>query len=252
MAMPSSLSRISLVRDSVEDWERYPFTVPAIRNLEHVEVKSPVLCFAGENGTGKSTLLEALADYAGFALAGGSANIGAALASQSPVRPLAEALRLRWKVRLRPGYFLRAESFGDLATYLDQMAREDPRALERYGGTSLHEKSHGEAFLSVFVRWMSAGSLYLFDEPEAALSYPRQLALVARMHDMLAENADTQFIIATHSPIILGYPGAQILTFDEPRLRTVPFRETDAFRIGARFFADPDRFIQRFLDEGED
>ena len=247
--MASALRQISLLRDSVADWEQYPFTVDVIRHFEKVDVRSPVLCFAGENGTGKSTLLEAIADYAGFALAGGSVSNAAAVASESPVRSLADALRLTWKPKLRPGYFLRAETFSDIATYVDNVAREDPRMLARYGGTSLHKKSHGEAFLSVFVEWMSSGSLYIFDEPEAALSYPRQLALVGRMHDMIAENPNTQFIIATHSPIILGYPGAQILSFEGPRLRAVTFRETDAFRIGARFFADPDRFIQRFLEE---
>jgi predicted ATPase len=245
----SPLTRIALRREAVADWGEYPFTVPVIRAFVPINVRSRVLCFVGENGSGKSTLLEALAEYSGFGLAGGSINMTAALGRPSPVKALADALQVRWRKRLQAAYFLRAESFTDVATYLDSIAADG--GLGPYGGKSLHAQSHGESFYSLFLHRISRGGLYLMDEPEAALSFARQLGLVARIHDLLEANTDTQFIIATHSPILLAFPGAQLLSFDGGSMRQIEFRETEAYTIGARFFADPQRYIERLLSDRE-
>jgi predicted ATPase len=246
------LTRIALRRETVTDWSAYPFTVPVVRAFDRIDVKSRVLCFVGENGTGKSTLLEAIAEYSGFALAGGSPNMTAPLARTSHVAALADALVMSWTSRVRPAYFLRAESFTDVATYLDDIVLDDPRAYQPYGGKSLHAQSHGESFFSLFLHRINSGGLYLMDEPEAALSYARQLALVLRIRDLLAAHPATQFIIASHSPIILAFPGAQLVNFDGERLHEVTFRETDGYVVGSRFFADPERYMRHLLDDADD
>jgi predicted ATPase len=248
----SPLTRIALRRDAVADWSAYPFTVPIVRAFERLDVRSRVLCFVGENGSGKSTLLEAIAEYSGFGLAGGSPNMTAPLARASPVSALADALVMSWTARVRPAYFLRAESFTDVATYLDDIVRDDPRAYDSYGGKSLHAQSHGESFFSLFLHRINSGGLYLLDEPEAALSYARQLALVLRIRDLLAAHSATQFIIASHSPIVLAFPGAQLVNFDGERLREVTLRETDGYVVGSRFFADPERYMRRLLEDADD
>ena len=252
--MSSPLTRIALRREAVDDWRRYPFNVPAIATLQHLDVRSRVLFFVGENGSGKSTLLEAIAEYMGFGLGGGSPHMAARLAGNSPVTALAGALQLTWRTRLQPAYFLRAESFTGVADYLDEIQRDDPRALDPYGGKSLHAQSHGESFFSLFMHRIASGGLYLMDEPEAALSPARQAGLAVRISDLLGANPASQFIIATHSPILLAFPAAQLVSFDGAALQPIAFRETEAFLVGSRFFADPERYIERLLSDsaGED
>ena len=256
------LQRITLLRDEVADWEAYPFSVPAIATLDTIDVTSRVLCFVGENGTGKSTLLEAIALTCGFGLEGGSRNFRfttradeEGLAEPEMVR-LAGSLRLTWRKRQRDGFFLRAESFHNVATHLDRLERENrggsgmgPSVLGSYGGISLHNRSHGESFLTLFLERFGGDGLYLLDEPESALSAARQLALLVRMHDLLADGAQSQFIIATHSPILLSFPGAQIMSFDGRRIAPIAYRSTDAYAITRRFLLDTDRELARLFRE---
>ena len=255
------LRRIALVRDGEIDWNAFPFSVPAIRALRAIEVRSRVLCFVGENGSGKSTLLEAIALACGFGHEGGTRNFRfstqdrPAESPEAPVERLADALRMSWTKRQRDGFFLRAESFYNVATYLDRLERETtmgPSPLQSYGGISLHARSHGESFFTLFLERFAGKGIYLLDEPEAALSAARQLALMVRMHDLLASDAETQFVIATHSPILLGFPGTQIVSFDGGRVAEIAYRETDAYLLTRRFLDNPDRMLSELFGADRD
>ncbi len=162
--------------------------------------------------------------------------------------PLADALRLHRHGMQRAGFFLRAESFFNVASYLTKL--DDHRKWIAYGGTPLHRMSHGEAFIALARNRFSPGSLYLLDEPEAALSATRQLALIALLHDLLEEHSDTQFIIATHSPILLAFPSAQILSFNDGRIKETAYRDTDPYLITRRFLDDPSRVLRELFSDG--
>ncbi len=254
------MRRIALLRDRVADWRRYPFVVPSIAKLRAIDVSSRVLFFVGENGSGKSTLLEAIALACGFGREGGTRNFsfstqmksaqGEVTAGEAAIDDLADALRLSWTAkRQRDGFFLRAESFYNVASYLDRLKREEEEsgrpslALSSYGGMSLHSRSHGESFLTLLLERFSGKGLYLIDEPEAALSAARQLALLARMRYLLDRFVETQFIIATHSPIVLAFPEAQICAFDGGEIRPIAYRDTDAYVITRRFLENPARML---------
>ncbi len=190
--------------------------------------------FVGENGSGKSTLLEAIAICAGFNPEGGSrSTVFATAATESALH---NHLQLSWLPKVKQGFFLRAESFFNFASYIDELERECPTGYRAYGGKSLHHQSHGESFLSLFVhRFRSRGkALYLLDEPEAALSPFRQLALMRILWE-LEQSGQAQFIIATHSHILLGYPNAQILNFDTSPLSSVRYEETEHYAITREF-----------------
>lgn len=218
----------------------YPFSIPAIRNFERLVFESPVTFFTGENGSGKSTLLEALAIKAGFNAEGGSKHLR--FATQESHSPLHRALRIIRRGFPKSGYFLRAESFYNVATEIDRLGVQDS-----HGGRSLHTLSHGESFLTLFTERFHANGLYLLDEPEAALSPARQLALLARIYDLA--RASSQFIIATHSPILLAYPGAQILSFTENGITPIAYRETEAYTLTHRFLSDPEGMLARLFEE---
>jgi predicted ATPase len=252
------LRRIALGRDDAIDRSAYPFAVPAIASLRQITVRSRVLCFVGENGSGKSTMLEAIALASGFGHEGGTRNFRfstqdrPAESPDAPVERLADALRLSWARRPRDGFFLRAESFYNVATHLDRMARDTtmgPSPLASYGGVSLHQHSHGESFFTLFLERFGGNGFYLLDEPEAALSAARQLALMLRMRDLLAGDEDTQFVIATHSPILLGFPEAQICSFDGGRMHEIAYRDTDAYILTRRFLDSPERMLRELFDD---
>jgi predicted ATPase len=253
-AVTLPLRRIYLDRRAVAKWDEYPFTVPAISALAPIELRSQVLFFVGENGSGKSTLLEAIAIACGFGREGGTRNFNFSTQNEQPdevnageaaIDQLADALVLSWRKRHRDGFFLRAESFYNVASYLDRT----PGTLRSYGGKSLHARSHGESFLTLMLERFAPNGLFLLDEPEAAVSPARQLALLCRMHDLVTSGADTQFIIATHSPIILSYPGAQICAFSADGIRETTYRETDAYRITRRFLENPERGLEELLED---
>lgn len=204
--MPSPFVRsIVLKREAIRSFDEYPFSIPAIRNLSALELDPRVTFFAGENGSGKSTLVEAIAVAAGFNAEGGSSNFR--LSTRESHSALHEAVRLVRGTRTpRTGYFLRAESFFNVATHIEELD-EGPggaRIIDSYGGVSLHEQSHGESFLSLILNRFGPQGLYILDEPEAALSLRGSLALIRRMRDLIDEGS--QFIVSTHSPILLGYP----------------------------------------------
>ncbi|HBI02562.1 MAG TPA: AAA family ATPase, partial [Paenibacillaceae bacterium] len=198
------------------------------------------------NGSGKSTLLEAIAYQCGFNPAGGGRNNIYEL--ESSEAKLGDYIRLSWLPKITQGFFLRAESFYHFASYLDQLG---PASYESYGGKSFHQQSHGEAFLSLFSSRFGQKGIYLLDEPEAALSPARQLALLRLIHD-LEESGQAQFIIATHSPILLGYPDAQILNFDEVPISAIEYEETNHYFIMKGFLNRREKFLKELFENDEE
>ena len=239
------LKKISLLRDRVESWQEYPFNVPAIRSLEEIQLKSRLVFFVGENGSGKSTLLEAIAAHYGFGYEGGNRNYSSTTTdSVQAVDPLVKALRLAFTTRTGKGFYLRAESFFNIATSVDQIGSYEP-----YGGKSLHAQSHGESFLTLLKHRFTRKGFYLIDEPEAALSPSRQLSLLVLLQDLLTNNDEIQLLIATHSPIILAFPSAQILSFDDGKIQEVSYEDTLPFQVYKRFFGDRENFLQMLFSE---
>lgn len=213
----------------------YPFCIPAIKFLQRTEFHPKVTFFVGENGSGKSTLLEAIAANLGFGEEGGTKNVR--FVTAETVSVLKDHIRLARGVRKpKDGYFLRAESFYNVATFMDQVGY-----LGGYGGKSLHQQSHGESFFALLTKKLRGDGLYLFDEPEAALSPKRQLAALVAIHQFVERKS--QFIIATHSPILLAYPGARIFQFSEKGIETICYEETEQFQVTKHFLNDYQRRI---------
>lgn len=231
---------------AVPDWQVYPFCVPAIRKLSGLELHPKVTFFVGENGSGKSTLLEAIAEKLGFQSHGGGRNASPGQQEYSSL--LTPLLRLsRTQNRPMDGFFLRAESFYNFATELDDLEKMPfcDGGLRWYGGRSLHDQSHGESFLNLLTERLHGHGLYLFDEPEAALSPQHQLAMLVRMHDLVCDFS--QFIITTHSPLIMAYPDAWIYQFTGEGIRRVAYEETEHYRITKSFMRDHTGMMRELL-----
>jgi predicted ATPase len=248
------LKTIKILRERVDNWDAYPFSVPAIRSLNELNVRSRVCLFAGENGTGKSSLLEAIAAHYGFGREGGNRNFGNdSTESNHSIDALVRALRLSFDRRTGAGYFLRAESFFNTVSHMDNLDKEPaphaPPISAFYGGRSLHTRSHGETFFTLLDLKFRRNGLFLLDEPEAALSPQRQLSLLVLIHDVLQKYKDAQFIISTHSPIILGYPDAQILSFDDGLLHEVGYDDTTSWQVVRQFVTDRAKFLEELLKE---
>lgn len=212
--------------------------IPAVQQLirvGHLDFPKPVTVFVGENGTGKSTILEAIAIAMGFNAEGGGREHR--FSTQDSHSELWRLLSTIKTVTPDDGFFLRAESFYNTSSYIDQSGSR----LGRYGYRPLHTRSHGEAFLALVQNRFEGHGLYLLDEPEAALSPQRLLSLLVAMHDLVELNS--QFIVATHSPIVMAFPGAEIKLFDENGIHTVDYRETDHYQITKQFINDPDRML---------
>lgn len=202
-----------------------------------------VTLFAGENGSGKSTLVEAIAIAAGFNPEGGSRHM--MTRTRESHSPLHQHLRLVRGTRTpKSGYFLRAESFFNVATYVDTV----PDALASHGGVSLHEQSHGESFLSLILNRFYPNGFYVLDEPEAALSLQGNLALMRRMHELVAQGS--QFVVSTHSPILLGYPGARIYVLSDSGIAATAYEETEQYELTRSFLTDRERFLHHLLADG--
>jgi len=232
----------------------YPFNLPLIQNLTTIEFPSQVTFFVGENGTGKSTILEAIAHNAGFGSEGGSKNFTFKTSDQKTytgIESLADQFTLSWRAKPQNGYFFRAESFFNVANYIDYLAREcgGPEiAYAPYGGKSLHEQSHGESFLSFFKNRLGTGGFFIFDEPEAALSPQRQLSLLSIIHQM-CKSPYSQFIIATHSPMLLAYPNAKIYSCDGNALQTIAYQDTKHYQITKYFLNNPTGYLQHLFQD---
>ena len=242
------LVSVRLRREDVPSFTEYPFNLPAISSLDTLELHKSVTFLVGENGSGKSTLLEGIAVAAGFNAEGGSSNFR--FSTSQTHSGLHEHLRLsRGILKPKDGYFLRAESFYNVATEIDLRDSEPsfgPPINRSYGGSSLHTRSHGEAFMALFLHRFGGNGLYLLDEPEAALSAQRQLALLVRLHQLVSSGS--QFLIATHSPILLSYPNALIYQCSEHGIEPVEYEETDAFTLTKRFLNNPATMLRDLLE----
>jgi len=233
------LRRISSLPERMSHSD-FPFSISAFEHGIDLELATPVTFFVGENGSGKSTLLEALAEICGFNPEGG--NRDHFREAREDRSDLAQALRLSWMPKMTEGFFMRAESFYNFASYLDGVS--DFRA---YGGRSLHHQSHGESFLALFQNRFEHG-LYILDEPEAALSPQRQLAFLKIIHDLEVPR-HAQFLIASHSPILLAYPGATLYQFEEGGIREVEYQETEHYLVTKNFLNGPERFLRYLFSE---
>jgi predicted ATPase len=229
------LREVMLRRDQISDLSQYPFALPAVAQMESLVFPKPVTFLVGENGSGKSTLLEAIAVVLGFNAEGGSKNF--AFATRSSHSELHRYLRpVRGVARPRDGFFLRAESYFNVATEIERLDAEPlggPKIADAFGPRALHEQSHGESFLALVQNRFRGQGMYLLDEPEAALSPLRQMALLSRLHDLV--QANSQFIIATHSPILLAYPDAAIYELGPDGMRLTAYEQTEHFRITRDF-----------------
>lgn len=234
------------------DTDKYPFSLTIIKHLKEIHFPAQVTFFVGENGTGKSTVLEAIAHHAGFGAEGGSKNISFKTSEDqvySGTQNFAEYLTLSWRQKPKDGYFFRAESFYNVANYLDYINREcGGSAYDPYGGKSLHHQSHGESFLSFFENRVSIGGFFILDEPEAALSPQRQLSLLVIIKQ-LCKHPNTQFIISTHSPILLAYPCATIYSCDGDHLKKISYRETSHYQLTRHFLNNPDIYLKNLFSE---
>ncbi len=228
------------------DWngigrDSYLRDIDALKGLELLEFGKPVTFFVGENGSGKSTLLEAIAVAYGFNPEGGTKNYS--FSTYDSHSELCEALRLSKGYRKANwGYFLRAESFYNVAT------KEIEYSDSEHPSKKYHEKSHGESFLALAQSQLRGNGVYLFDEPEAALSPQRQLTLLMEIHECAKKGA--QFIIVTHSPILLGLPDAEIMTFDEGRIHSCEYEDTDSYQVTEMFINNRKQVLDRLLNNG--
>jgi predicted ATPase len=235
------LQEVSIRPELDLDYDTYPYNIPAVRELGHLKFHPDVTFFVGENGAGKSTVLEAIAMALGYGPEGGT--MSSRFSTTDSVSQLDQALRLVRSFR-KPadGYFLRAESFFNLATYMGEVGY-----LEGYGNKSLHARSHGEAFMAVLIHKFRGKGLYLLDEPEAAMSPNRQLAALTAIHQLVQDQS--QFIIATHSPILLSYPHAKILQFSASGITEVSYEDTEHYAVTRDFLNNYPRRLEQLLDD---
>ncbi len=235
------INHFEILGEKIADNNSYPFNIPALRNITKIDLHPNVTFIIGENGTGKSTLLEALAVQYGFNAEGGSKNFS--FSTQRTDSPLSACIRIGKGISTpKDGFFLRAESFYNVASYLDQLQKEDGRALRSYGNKSLHQQSHGESFFSLFMNRLGGTGLYIFHEPEAALSAQRQLAFLVRLHELV--NMKSQFIIATHSPLLLSYPHSKIIELTDSGCKITRFPDTEPFIVHKAFLNDPAHMLK--------
>ena len=247
------LKTVELKRNLIASLDTYPFSIPAIQSLESIELGKEVTIFVGENGSGKSTLLEAIAVALGFNAEGGSQNFN--FSTRSSHSALFQFLKFSKSYKkYQDGFFLRAESFYNLASQVDELDEQPipvgvtaPSIKESYGGKSLHKQSHGESFLSLMLERFSGQGLYLLDEPEAALSPSRQLTILSRMHQLV--NQQSQFIIATHSPILMAYPNAKIYQIDQTGISPITYQETEHYQITKAFLNNPEPMLNTLFED---
>ena len=244
------LRSVALKREQVDSFDSYPFNLPAISGMQSLEFHPKVTFIVGENGSGKSTILEAIASTYGFNPEGGTINLK--FSSNDTHSELYKYIRLvKGIVKPKDGFFLRAESFYNVATNIDNLDKEfsfGPQIINSYGGVSLHKQSHGESFFALMMNRFGGNGVYILDEPEAALSPSRQMAMLSRIHDLV--KANSQFIIATHSPIIMAYPDAVIYEIKD-KIRKVEYEETEHYQVTKSFINNTNKLLDILMDKKE-
>lgn len=227
----------------------YPFNIPALQHFSKLAFHPKVTYLIGENGMGKSTLLEAIAVNLGFNAEGGSKNFN--FNTEATHSSLHNYLKIsKGTHRMRDGFFLRSESFYNLASEIDLRDSEPGgggRIIDSYGGKSLHEQSHGESFWALFMNRFGGSGLYILDEPESALSITRQMAMLTQIHKLVDKRS--QFIITTHSPIILAYPDSTIYQMTPQGIDKVRYEETETYQFYKGFLDNTEQMISILLDE---
>ena len=221
---------------SNEDY--FPYNLPLIKNGVTIDLKQPITFIVGENGSGKSTFLESLASVVGFNSMGGNANHNYGTKESYSIE---DVIRLTWNLKTRKGFFFRAESFFKFSNYIDKLIDEDGSLLDAYGGRKLTHQSHGESFLALFGSKFKDG-LFILDEPEAALSPERQLSLVTILSDLVTYN-NAQFIIATHSPILIATPNSVVYEIENSKFIEKNYEETKQFNLYKDFLNNSRRYI---------
>lgn len=240
---------LTLRRDEIPSFDEYPFNLDALKNLDRLKLHPKVTYFIGENGSGKSTLLESIAVALGFNPEGGTRNFN--FGTRESHSDLYRYLFVqRGLYRPSDGFFLRAESFFNLATNIEELDKEpsmSPPVINSYGGRSLHEQSHGESFLALMVNRFGGDGIYILDEPEAALSPQRQLAVLSRIHDLVRDSS--QFIIATHSPILMAYPDSTIYECTPEGIIETTYEETEHYQVTRDFLMNRERMLKILLED---
>jgi len=236
---------VSLLRARVKKSSRYPFSIPVIKKMGTLTLDPKVTLFVGENGSGKSTLIEAIAVASGFNAEGGSKNFN--FSTRNTESPLHHALQIKRGVRReKDGFFLRAESLYNVATNIEDLEKEEAGLLNSYGGVSLHHQSHVESFIALATNRFWGQGLYLLDEPESALSPTHQLALLRLMH-IHVEKKRSQFIVATHSPILMGYPGAMIYHFSNSGIARIAYEDTEHYQVTRGFLSNREAILKQLF-----
>jgi predicted ATPase len=253
LAVGGFVRSVTLWREDIPSFSKYPFSIPAVRNLSSLELHPKVTYLIGENGSGKSTLIEGIAVATGFNAEGGSKNFSFSTRSSESI--LSDHLRCSRNIRReRTGYFLRAESYYNVATEIEKLDVDEegidagPHIIESFGGVSLHEQSHGESFLALANHRFGQDGFYILDEPEAALSPTRQLSLLQIIHRLVSRQG-SQFIIATHSPILMAYPDATIYSLSADGIEKVAYEETEHYTLTRDFLNHRDVYMRALMEQ---
>jgi predicted ATPase len=241
------IKSVSLKKERIASYDPFPLNLPVIRNFQEIRFHPNVTYIIGENGMGKSTLLEGIAIALGFNPEGGTLNFN--FSSYNSHSNLDEYLRLVKGVnRAKDSFFFRAETYYNVATNIEELDKEPlsgPKIIDSFGGKSLHEQSHGESFFAAFRERFYGNGLYILDEPEAALSPLRQMSLLARINELV--NEGSQFIISTHSPIIMAYPQAKIIQLTEDGMNESRLEDTNHYSMMKQFFENRDRLLHHLF-----
>ncbi len=245
------LQYVELERENVADFKSYPFCIPVINKMTRINFHEAVTFIVGENGSGKSTLLEAIAVGLDLNPEGGSRNFN--FSSYASHSNLFDYLKIiKGYSRPRDMYFFRAETFYNVATNIEELDKDPfgPPILDSYGGQSLHQQSHGESLFSLISNRLRGQSLYILDEPEAALSPSRQLAFIARLHELVERGS--QFVIATHSPIIMAYPNAKIIQIKNDKIEEIKYCDSEHYAVMKHFMNNHEQILNILMSDAPD
>lgn len=238
------ISLVTLNKDEIDSYDKYPFNIPVVKNFNELKFKAPVTFFIGENGVGKSTFIEAIAVNLNLPKEGGTQNF--MYETNDTTSNLSDYMKVRMDNKPKTEFFLRAESFYNFSTEVERLIKEDDfHSLNKSYGGNLHECSHGEAFLKLVQNRFTENGLYILDEPEAALSIQRQLSLLCLIDELVKKGS--QFIISTHSPILISYRNGIILDLDD-NFKEVSYKDTEIYKLYKMYLDNSDNMQDRMFN----